>query len=144
MNYLATKSSRLSCRLRALWSFRPVVELEGPPFNRLSVAALPLPDPFDVDAEGVEMPFICDDDLVGNVNDPCCIASKSSGVGFARDRHMSSIERRLLISVWKTWWRDAERDRASVTARSIIPSGRLISLRSHCRSAMLAALRVQT
>lgn len=109
--HLETNSSRLSCSDNARWSFKPApLAPELDPFSNFSVLELPvttgaLPLPL-----AVALPFACTSLGCGRLSEnvPSRILSKSKGVGGARLRHMSAMDRRLRMSEWKTCRRPHE------------------------------------
>ena len=98
---LATNSCRLSCRLSARWSFSPA-PFGLPTLGLLDTFASPFP--FTVLGAAVPLPLGCTPLVRGwgllMVKEPSRMPSKSSGVGGARERHMSAMERRLRMSAW--------------------------------------------
>ena len=102
--YLETKRSKLSSKDSSRWSFRPDPLATGAVPLTLT-SALPVPmvclaPPFVVAA----LPFWWRPFSCGRRRGklPSRILSNSSGIGGARLRHMSAIDRRLRMSAWKT------------------------------------------
>ena len=90
--YLETKSSTLSRNVSAFWSLRLAAGRDAVPLVLVEAVDV-FPLVVGCDAAPLGSTAVC-----GRVNVPLLIASKSSGVGFALVLHISSIERRLLIS----------------------------------------------
>lgn len=81
------------------------MDADAVPFDSFSVEAVPLGPAVDFAVCPLPLagplPFISLG-LLASLNVPLLIPSKSSGVGFARDRHISAIDRRLRMSLRKT------------------------------------------
>ena len=102
ISHLETNNSKLSLSVRARWSFNPSLRGMFPfplscPFARLEVELwlepLPLATAFAVNEKA---PF--------KSNEPSMIESKSRGVGGERERHMSVMLSRFLMSALNTCW----------------------------------------
>ena len=103
-SYLETNNSKLSLSVRARWSFNPSLRGMFPfplscPLGNFAKLELELRSellPLATASAINEASF--------KSNEPSMIESKSRGVGGERERHMSAILNRFLISALNTFW----------------------------------------